>query len=84
MIVSTFEIERHESGFSVYVWESWGGSGATRLAASVDLSISEARELAAMLTEFLDKDSPTEHANAKAEFEEDLRRENERLENGKI
>ncbi len=75
MIVSTFEIERHESGLSVYVWESWGGSGATRLAASVDLSISESRELAAMLTEFLDKDSPTEHANAKAEFEEDLRRE---------
>ncbi len=84
MYSNTFEIERRDESLALWVWETCPPVGAVQLAASVDMTIGEARELAAMLTEFLDKDSPTEHANAMAEFEEDLRRENERLENGKI
>ena len=75
MYSNTFEIERRDDYLALWVWETCHPVSAVRLAASVDMSVGEARELAAMLAEFLDKDSQTEHANAKAEFEEDLRRE---------
>ena len=75
MYSNTFEIERRDDYLALWVWETGPAVSTVRLAASVDMTVGEARELAAMLTEFLDKDSPTEHANAKAEFEEDLRRE---------
>ena len=79
MCSNTFEIERRDDYLTLWVWETGCGASTVRLAASVDMTVGEARELAAMLTEYADRDSPTEHANAKAEFEEDLRRENERL-----
>ncbi len=75
MYSNTFEIERRDESLALWVWETSCGASTVRLAASVDMTVGEARELAAMLTEYADKDSPTEHANAKAEFEEDLRRE---------
>ena len=75
MYSNTFEIERRDESLALWVWETCPPVSAVRLAASVDMTVGEARELAAMLTEYADKDSPTEHANAKAEFEEDLRRE---------
>ena len=84
MYSNTFEIERRDDYLALWVWETGTAVSTVRLAASVDMTVGEARALAAMLTEYADRDSPTEHANAKAEFEEDLRRENERLENGKI
>lgn len=71
--VNTFELDRTDEGIHVWVWEYWLGN--TRLDASMDLSVAEAHELAAMLTEYADKDAPTEAAAAHAEFEEDLRRE---------
>ena len=75
MYSNTFEIERRDDYLALWVWETGCGASTVRLAASVDMTVGEARELAAMLTEYADRDSPTEHANAKAEFEEDLRRE---------
>lgn len=75
MIANTFEIESRDDYLALWVWETGPAVSTVRLAASVDMTVGEARELAAMLTEYADRDSPTEHANAKAEFEEDLRRE---------
>ena len=75
MYSNTFEIERRDDYLALWVWETGPAVSTVRLAASVDMTVGEARELAAMLTEYADRDSPTEHANAKAEFEEDLQRE---------
>ena len=75
MYSNTFEIERRDDYLALWVWETGSSVSTVRLAASVDMTVGESRDLAAMLTEYADKDSPTEHANAKAEFEEDLRRE---------
>ena len=75
MYSNNFEIERRDDYLALWVWETGTAVSTVRLAASVDMTVGEARELAAMLTEYADRDSPTEHANAKAEFEEDLRRE---------
>ena len=72
-IVNTFELERHDSGVAVWVWEYWHGN--ERLGAALDVSVSEARELAALLVEYANKSAPTEAAVEAAEYYVEMERE---------